>query len=143
MKKSSRTLYFPAALRDVVARYAGGSQAEFAALCGLTAATISRLCSGKRPATKSCLEKITAVVDVADRKGLYLAAVRDFLPEEGKHLLLGARWNADSVGLFEEVPEYGKLQAETQRFLAWLASDAAVNKDTERWLLTLAAWMQG
>jgi transcriptional regulator with XRE-family HTH domain len=141
--KSSRTLYFPAALRDIVTRYAVGSQVDFAEMCGLTAATISRLCSGKRPATKSCLVKLAAAVDVTDRKGLYLAAVRDFLPQEGKDLVFPARRNPGSVGLLEEAPVHGKLQAETQRFLAWLASDAAVNKDTERWLLTLAAWMQG
>lgn len=127
-------------LLAVIGRCAAGNKSEFAQRAGVTQATISRLCSGSREITRDTLEKITADLPQEERRLLYLAAVRDFLPDDGREMLFPGTEERPRL-LTDD--EFVALDAETLDFLRWLARDAVANPETHAWLRKLAAWVQG
>jgi len=135
-----RQKQFPWALRSVVARHAGGNQSVFAEGAGITAATVSRLCAGTRDITRETLEKIAGCLPEDERRRLYLAAVRDFLPDEAREMFFPEERESPLV-LREDEPEPEPLDGEVKRFLQWLHGDARRSKETEAWLRTLARWV--
>lgn len=131
---------FPGALGVVIANHANGSQSEFAEKVGVVAPTISRLCAGTREITRETLARIAKDLPVLEKRRLYLAAVRDYLPEEGKELLFPNQ-SDEPILLSSDEVECPELDQETQEFLAWLHRDAALNPDTCAWLKKLASWI--
>lgn len=131
---------FPGALGAVISNHANGSQSEFAEKVGIVQATISRLCAGRREVTRETLARIAKDLPVLEKRRLYLAAVRDFLPDEGNELLFPNQSDNPVLLSTDEVP-CPELDQQTQEFLGWLRRDAALNPETCAWLNKLASWI--
>lgn len=131
---------FPSALRKVIATTQGGNQSDFAAATGLAAASISRLCAGTREITRDTLEKLTRHLPEAERRRLYLAAVLDFLPDEGREMFFPNR-KAEFLIKKEDETEYSVVDPETRRILDWINRQAERQEEVRVWLRTLAKWI--
>lgn len=131
---------FPAALRVVIASTHGGNQSEFAEATGMTAATVSRLCAGTREITRETLEKLARHLPDAERRKLYLAAVRDFLPQEAQAMFFPDQ-KEEPVILREDETEYSVIDSETRRILEWLIRHAEREEEVRVWLRILGKWI--
>lgn len=131
---------FPAALRTVIAITQGGNQSDFAEASGMTAAAVSRLCAGTREITRDTLEKISQHLPDAERRRLYLAAIRDFLPDEAQGMFFPDQ-RVEPVMMREEEAVYSVVDSETKRILEWLNRQAEREEEVRAWLRTLAKWI--
>ena len=131
---------FPPALRKVIAITQGGNQRDFAEASGMTAAAVSRLCAGTREITRETLEKISRHLPESERRRLYLAAIRDFLPDEAQEMFFPDQKEAP-VMMREDETEYSVIDSETRRILEWLNKHAQREEEVRSWLRTLAKWI--
>lgn len=137
MRKRNR---FPATLSAAIERHAKGGQTEIAEKAGITPATISRICNGTRDITRESLTKIARVFPEAERRRLYLAAIRDLLPDEAREMFFPDQAETPLV-LREDEAEYAPLDPRTRAFLTWLEADARRSSETRAWLQTLSRWI--
>lgn len=131
---------FPQTLRRVIEVTHGGNQSDFAQTVGMTAASISRLCAGTREISKTTLGKITKNLNETQRRKLYLAAIRDFLPREACEMYFPHAQSAPVIQKDDET-EFGQLDPEILKILAWLTNQAREQKEVRSWLKTLAKWI--
>jgi transcriptional regulator with XRE-family HTH domain len=131
---------FPSALRKVISITHGGNQSDFAEASGMTAASVSRLCAGTREITRDTLEKLSNHLPEAERRRLYLAAVRDFLPAEAHDMFVPGS-NPELLTMREDVTDYSVIDPETRRILDWLQREAERQKEVRDWLRTLSKWI--
>jgi transcriptional regulator with XRE-family HTH domain len=131
---------FPSALRKVISITHGGNQSDFAEASGMTAASVSRLCAGTREITRDTLEKLSKHLPETERRRLYLAAVRDFLPVEAQGMFVPGG-NPEQLTMQEDVAEYSVIDPETRRILDWLQREAERQKEVRDWLRTLSKWI--
>ncbi len=136
----SKPNHFPGALVGVVGRWAGGSRSEFAERTGLAPATVSRLCTGSREITRETLAKLGRALPEEESRRLYLAAVLDFLPEEGRRALFPEGMKQKTAACDGEEL---RLDGETEALLEWLRREAIRDRETRNWLKKLAEWMGG
>jgi hypothetical protein len=134
--------HFPLALSKVIDSTHGGNQSDFADFVGITAASISRLCAGTRDITKSTLEKISHKLSDTHRKQLYLAAIKDFLPEDGHQMLFGSS-NWESIVMKEDEAPWNHLDSDSKKILLWLNQEVCHKKEIRTWLKILSEWIQG
>jgi transcriptional regulator with XRE-family HTH domain len=131
---------FPSALRKVIASTQGGNQSDFAEVTGMTAASVSRLCAGTREITKDTLEKISRHLPEAERRRLYLAAMRDFLPNEAHDMFFSSS-GKKALMMREDEADYSVIDPETRKILEWLKLQAARQEEVRAWLRTLGKWI--
>jgi transcriptional regulator with XRE-family HTH domain len=132
---------FPSALRKVIAVTQGGNQSDFAEVTGMTAASVSRLCAGTREITRDTLEKISRHLPEAERRRLYLAAMRDFLPDEAHDMFFASK-EKKPLMLQEDEADYSVIDPETHRILEWLNRQASRQEEVRAWLRTLGKWIR-
>lgn len=106
----------------------------------MTAAAISRLCAGTREITPDTLERLSRHFPEAERRKLYLAAVRDFLPDEAQKMFF-PNPREEPVIMREDEAEYSALDSESRRILEWLIRQAPRQEEVRIWLRTLAKWI--
>lgn len=131
---------FPQTLRRVIEVTHGGNQSDFAQTVGMTAAAISRLCAGTREISKTTLVTITKNLSEMQRRKLYLAAIRDFLPREACEMFF-PNSQSTPVVVKEDETEFVPLDPEIQKILEWLSKQARHQKEVRSWLKTLAKWI--
>jgi transcriptional regulator with XRE-family HTH domain len=131
---------FPSVLRKVIAITQGGNQSDFAEVTGLTPASVSRLCAGTREITRDTLEKISRHLPEAERRRLYLAAMRDFLPDEAHDMFFSSP-SKKNLLLSEDEPALSSIDPETRKILEWLHLQAMRQEEVRAWLRTLAKWI--
>ena len=80
----------------------------------MTAASISRLCAGTREITRDTLEKLSVHLPEKERRELYVAALRDFLPDEALDMFFPKQAEEPLI-LREDTVDYCVLDADTRR----------------------------
>jgi transcriptional regulator with XRE-family HTH domain len=127
-------------LRQAIETTHAGNQSEFAQAIGMTGASISRLCAGTRELTRATLEKIVIHLPEDQRKKIYLAAIRDFLPEEAIEIFFKTI-EKSKITVKEDEQPYENLDPGSKRVLDWLNQQAPKQPEVRTWLRILAKWM--
>jgi hypothetical protein len=87
------------------------------------------------------LEKISRHLPEAERRRLYLAAMRDFLPDEAHDMFFEPAGKKPMM-MQEAITEYSTIDSETRRILEWLNRQASRQEEVRAWLRTLGKWIR-
>lgn len=122
------------ALQEIISRNFEGKDVRFAKKCGLSHATIGRICDGKIAPTLESLDKMCEVIPRHERKVLLMAAARDRIPEKYQSELFGDTDPASEM-------LRAKLSPDLAAVIRYLESTAMSDPSTADYLRRIGKWV--
>lgn len=134
---------FASALKIAI-EYTGNTRAQICERCEIEPAALSKYLNGKILPRKNILQQIANALPAKHRAEIYLAYVRDHLPEEAEdYVYISATAPTDIEGAAKPKQNQPKLPAEVEDAFAELRDLASKSPTVSHSILTLSRVMLG